>query len=343
MEFAGGILVGALVGVLATVIIQPPLERYYGWMRYRLRRRLVRRRQPIADDLADQGFLQLLRWTPSRPLDPRYHHVELDLSDSDEGQKWFPIEAWQEASTDAGIHYNGIVSSVTGYSVDHGESGPDSKRFVVTVVPSYYPDSVATQKLLGIEENWNRIREYARRTDGNSLLRTGPKQSFFVALSISTSDGYVLCVRRAIGGVATAHGLWSMGACETMLRPPESPGETPENFFDIARRAAHEEFGIPSPDLGHIWFSWFGVARPDGPMAIAHMEVSLTPEEVNSCLQNAEGAYESDAIRWIKIDSTEFVDLKSGRTQDGWLPFTFLVARGLSNFAHVLQNAPNRY
>jgi hypothetical protein len=50
---------------------------------------------------------------------------------------------------------------------------------------------------------------------------------------------------------------------------------------------------------------WFGYARLDGPMAIAHVRTPLSAAECADRMAHAEGRYEADAVRWINVDSPE--------------------------------------
>jgi hypothetical protein len=336
-----GAVVGALFGVIATVILQPTVDRHYHALLTALRRR-TRSAAPLQTDLQDIGLVQLARWTATRPLDPERHSVDLDHSPPTVYQQWFPTSAWEREKARDAESYAGEVCQVTDYSIDHGEAGEESKSFRLKVRPSTYPGGVTVQRLCQQDEYWQPVLQHFRERGGRDTLRVAPDQHFFTALTVTTARGETLAVRRSSSTVATAMGLWSLAACETMAAIPGRPGERPEDLFDLARRAAREEFGLSRQDIGHIWYSWFGFSSTDGLMAVAHTQTTLECADVASRVLDAEGGYESDALRWIRVNSAEHKLLSRRAANPGWVAFTPIVAEGLGRMWGTLSRPPIR-
>jgi hypothetical protein len=123
---------------------------------------------------------------------------------------------------------------------------------------------------------------------------------------------------------------------------PNLPGETPEDLFDLARRAAWEELGLARRDIGPIWFSWFGFSRTDGLMVVAHTQTHLSRDAVSQRIADAESGFESDGIRWIRVDSDEHKELIKRTPHPGWVDFTCVVAEGAGRMWPVLTSSPAR-
>lgn len=320
-----GLVLGAFLGVVFTVVFQAPLERLYAQIRSRVRR-LSRPTRVLGTDFEEIGFKQLLVWSAARPLVPALHSVTLDQRTAEFSQSWFPEHVWAEERERARSTISGEVSCITSYTVDHGEAGVESNRFDVVVRPSYYADGVAVQRLLSDTDRpwWGDVVRLFDRAGPAEALKKCPSQSFFVVLTVTTTDRQCLAVRRASGGVATAGGLWSLGACETMGPIPSQPGTQPESFFQLAERAAFEELGLERRQYGHIWFTWFGLARWDGLFTIAHIGCHLSAKELEAKIVGSMGCYEVDGIRWIEVHSPELKQLAVPALLDGWVPFASL-------------------
>jgi hypothetical protein len=341
VSFLAGALVGALIGVVVTVIVQPPVERWYASTRTRARRLARGSGHSVASDLERIGLFQILLWSASRPLDAALHDVRFDPAERSD-QRWFPEAVWIAARDMDRGRVDGIVADVISYSVDHGEVGPDSRRFDLSVRPSQYADAVAMQRLMKSDKNWISVEQLFRSVGTRKALECGPPQSLFVSLSLTSRDARCLALRRASAAVTTSGGLWSLGACETMDSPPRRPGHTPESFFDLARRAALEELGLERSDIGPIWFSWFGFSRCDGLLAVAHTTTHLTSEVVHDRILGAQGSYESDGIRWIDVHSDELTMLAQPHLHKDWLGFTCIVARDHKRLWSILETEPRR-
>lgn len=341
LAFFAGAVVGALIGLVVTVVAQPPVERWYRVGRAELARRVHRQQPPPSQDLEEIGFHQFVSWSGRRPLDPLLHRVHVDR-ELPGPQAWFEDDQWVACRDEFRSRVPGMVSHVAAYTVDHGEAGLPTRAFELTVRPCAYADGVAVQHLLADDHNWARVRRIFLDRGAREAIRMGPSQAFFVTLTLVTADGQCLALRRASGAVATSGGLWSLGACETMGAIPDRPGCEPEDLFDLAYRAAAEEFGIDRDDLGPIWFTWFGYTRLDGPMAVAHVRTVLSAVECLHRIRDAEGAYEADAIRWLAIDSPDLRQLSSPALHAGWLPFTCIVARDLLAVSKWLAVEPAR-
>jgi hypothetical protein len=342
VSFFVGAVVGAVIGVVVTVVLQPPFELWYAKARATAQR-LTRRAAPgHGTDLQRIGLYQVVAWAPSRPLDPGLHDVQFDPSERVQ-QRWFPEPAWREARQGARSRVDGVVADVSGYSVDHGEAGVRSNRFTLSVRRSSYADAVAMQSLTNSGEHWPAVEEYLRRVGTRTALATGPPQSLFVNLTVTSADLQVLALRRSSAAVVTSGGLWSLGACETMAPPPTLPGDTPETLFDLARRAAMEELGLTAADIGPIWFSWLGFSRCDGLLAVAHTRTQLASTEAEERILGSHGTYESDGIRWFDVRSKQLDALTEQRVHDDWLGFTCIVARDLKRLWKILDVQPRRH
>lgn len=339
LEFIAGILLGGVVGVVATVTIQDAVDR--AWRR--TLSGISRRRGPRGlevDDLRSIGLITLTRWSTRRPLDPSRHLAEVD-DDPDRAQTWFD-DGYLEAEVAAEeLFLSGIAAQVTRFSTDHGEGGADSLAFRLWVRPAPYAAGVTVQRLCSQQEHWNRVADLFER-DGVGALATAPPQHFFVALTVTTRHGRTLAVRRSAATVATARGLWSLAGCETMQAPVLVPGETPEDLFQLAERAAREEFGLQRTELGPVWFSWFGFSRTDGLMAVAHVRVDLDEDELVRRVVDAEGGYEFDALRWVRVGTPEMRQLATGAAGPDWVSFNPVVAAGIEQMWPALTRLPRR-
>ena len=339
VSFIMGAVIGAVLGVIATVLLQATFERWAAWIQAKWRHF---RRTPVTQpqDLQTIGLVQGAVWSSRRPLDPDRHVVIAQQWPEEFEQRWFAPDVWAEAQGSAVQSISGDVSSVADYRVDTGEAGEESRSFRLTVRPSRYAESVAVQRLCHRDDCWQDLGPRLA-ADLRGELAIGPPQSLFIALTISTTNGDVLAVRRS-GAVATANGLWSIGLCETMKAIPTEPGEDPETLFQLAYRAALEEAGINRQELGPIWFSWFGFARSDGPFAVAHSRTSLDAAEIERRLVESEGGYESDGIRWIPVRGNAMKELCVPIRHPGWVIFNPVVARGVCRLEPYLDLRPHR-
>lgn len=352
MEFVAGLILGAVVGVIASVTLEPPLARGYARARQRLNRMTGGWRRSAgvthlaSAQLRDIGLVPALAWSPSRPLDPRNHTVSFDRSTEGRVQSWFPDREWKAAQDSArvgpgGEYLTGNAARLVGYTVDSGEGDKTSVRFDLTVSVAAYSDTVAVQRLASTPAYWGDV---LGKLEGGqrAAIHEGPPQSLFVSLTVSTANGFVLASRRSSGAVATGGGLWQLGYNETMSAPSTRPGHEPETVFDLARRAALEEVGLQRDEIGPVWVSWFGFSVSDGPLMVAHTQTTLSQREVEERLQSAEGAYESSDVRWIRVRGEEHDALRVAIQHDGWLLFTPAVARGLWLVANDLNREPLR-
>ena len=122
---------------------------------------------------------------------------------------------------------------------------------------------------------------------------------------------------------------------------PNHPGAMPEDLFDLAERAAKEELGLDSHELGPIWISWFGIGRRHGLFCIAHTTTKLAEDQVISRVEGCYANFEADAFRWIPLTSPELRGLAESAT-DKWLPLTKVAARDLIRLRDDLQRNPWR-
>lgn len=338
MEFALGLLLGGLVGVIMTVVLQPPLERHWARITARASRMLPRPAlKQTVTDLAADGFIQLMAWSPNRPLDRRLHRA---IAGDGREEPCLSSQTIQQAREDAGRTIQGTAGSIVGYSVDHGEAGPESRAFVIQVESALYSDGVAFQNLLAEDSHWGVVKECVKALGPGSLKHL-PPNTFFIDLTLTTAAGNTLAIRRSAGGVETAKGLWALGACETMAPLPSHPGATPEDLFELAERAAKEELGLDSHELGPIWVSWFGIGRRHGLFCVAHTTTRLAEEQVVSRIEGCYANFEADAFRWIPLTSPELPTLAKNATDD-WLPLTRVAARDLTRLRDDLQRNPSR-
>ncbi|WP_375430522.1 hypothetical protein [uncultured Friedmanniella sp.] len=239
-------------------------------------------------------------------------------------------------------YVSGDVCEVTNSTVDHGESGPSSKDFVIYVRPSKYAASLALPKLLEDEAIWKPVENLISTRGIEGALRTAPLRSLFVALTLSTPTGEVLKTRRSTA-TASSRGIWSLGVCETMNSLSDQPGHPAEDLFALARRAAREELGLHGEDIGPIWYTWYGFGRTHGQFVVAHTSTSLPQAVVEQKAREAEAGWESDAFQWIALDSAEMRRISTLDRHAGWLDLTPLAARGLLAVHDVLTREPTRY
>lgn len=290
-----------------------------------------------ASDLAADGFIQLMAWSPNRPLDRDLHRA---IVGGGREEPCLPSAVLRDAREHARRTIQGTAGSIVRYTVDHGEAGPQSRAFVIEVASVAYSDGVAFQELLAEDSHWNSVRECVKAFGPESLSHL-PPNTFFIDLTLTTSSGNTLAIRRSAGGVETAKGLWALGACETMAPLPSHPGARPENLFDLAERAAKEELGLESHELGPIWISWFGIGRNHGLFCVAHTTTRLAEDQITSRIEDCYANFEADAFRWIHVASPELAGLAKHVTHD-WLPLTKVAARDLARLRDDLQRKPSR-
>lgn len=333
-----GAIVGAVCGVFASVFLQPTVER----IKLRALSHLNLRRTKITtgDDLREIDLYQIMSWSPARPLDPDRHRVERDDS-ARPPQLWFPPQIFEQAAAPIRARVQGEVCEATATTVDHGETNEESKGFTLRVRPSVYPDSLAIPRLLSDLELWRPIEQLIQREGIEAALSVAPPRSFFVNLTVATRRGEVLVTRRS-AATASGAGLQCLGVCETMNALPKKTGHRPEDLFDLARRAAWEELGLKSADLGPIWFTWYGFGRHHGQFAVAHCQTNLSAAEVEEHMSTAEAHWEADAFRWVALNGPEVSKLAAIRDQPGWLPLTPVAVRGLRTVWPYLGSKPHR-
>lgn len=338
VEFVAGLFLGGLVGIVMTVILERPLQRYWDRLVTRVRRRLSPRSITPQHGVVADDFIQLMSWSPARPLDPTYHVATSGRTVANRDQ--IPIPGLPDLD-DLRRDYRGQAGSIIGYRVDHGEAGRESRRFTIEVDSALYADGMAFQKALRGDAGWEAARRLVTDLGPSSLARL-PTNTFFMNLTLTTASGNTLALRRSAGGVATGRGKWALGACETMTEPSELPGSRPEDLFDLARRTAEEEFGLARDEIGPIWVTWFGIGRGHGMFCVAHTSTRLTESTVEQRVLNSHASYESDGLRWIRVDDVEISSLAAA-PPDEWLPLSKVSASDLTRLKDDLLRTPTRY
>ena len=258
-------------------------------------------------------------WSPELLLRPR--DVEATRTAAGAAQDWLSDHdslAGYEAKALAQHGTGGKTAYLVGLVLDNPEVRGDPERrhpLSWQVAPGDYSKFLATRSYLHSPQGasdqqliWERLE-----TNWADALKCAPPSIVAVNISVVSDDLRVLTLQRS-NTVATARGMWCVGAHETMnwIDADRPLGENgPETAFTLAERALHEEVRLEPTEYGPILFSWFGLYIPDACAYLyGHVRTKLEATEVTRRIQKSQGSYEvlnaGEMVSWEHYDCKPF-------------------------------------
>lgn len=286
------------------------------------------RQQVIIYDSEKDGLIPLHSWSYYHRLLPQNMKIQL---------KHRPKQSYlNEGIIDTSRkdfekqNYRGRnVCYCVGYNVDH-QDNKYGQIFVLKVAPCDYSESLALEQYL--RDNPDKKKEIA------AIVNNDPQQYFsfaipsviFINLIVISENDNLLVLRRS-KSVASARGLWSVGAYETMEYAKSSTAKVDNNFHSLAERCLDEELGIYrtfQSQSGEVTSYYNDIFISSMSLSLFHMGLlvfgvvklkNLTESEIELRISSSHGKYESDQIRWLplnKKDIKDFIENDNGIYQD---------------------------
>jgi len=288
-----GVLFGFVLGTISG-LLTPVIQRHLRKTRGRIRDR--RYFNPLRFDPQTVNFFTLNQWSEARPL---HRSLIIQAIGNPQPQTWCDekeLTRIRNEITDKG----GPACSLIDLVVDHRESD-EGQSLRLTFAPSVYGDFLAVSEYFTQHpDEVSVVMDRLEREGTESMIRTAPLSVVAVNVTVTSSDGYVLAIRRS-SSVRTSQNVWTLGPNETMNLPNGRPGES-EDFYRLAERCLREELGLePLTDYEQIFFSWMGYNVPGAIVhIIAHVMSTRDHFQIEESLHRSHGAFEADQIAWIK-------------------------------------------
>ncbi|MFJ7074445.1 hypothetical protein [Streptomyces sp. NPDC098781] len=298
-----GFALGVISGLLTNII----------WVRRgRLRSLAEGIRQPKYEPLgftpAEVGLFPLNRWTTARPL--QRNHLQVSVTETRPQQQWFNESEWQRIADEFHRRYTGDIGFLTDASIDHRESR-EGEDFRYTITPCDYSEHLATVEYLRRHpEAQSRIRASFADGDIIAFARTSPPTSIKINVAVLNLDNEFLAVQRS-GAVDFKRGVWTVGPNEGMkLARHTTPGDPPEDFFDLGERCLREELNLEPVDYSGINISWVGYEVKTIQFKVyAQVRTHLSKREVNERLLSSHSLFEAQDTKWIPFQKKYVMDI----------------------------------
>lgn len=249
------------------------------------------------------NFYRISHWNTNRQL--RASNVESPRVVEHSGkQDWMDPDKRQAISDS--IVGGSPCASIRFWLLDDRES-EESQRLRIMTAESHYREFITNYRYFRQNpSDLSAVKERIERHGMLPVMSTAPLSNVTMNATITSSDGYVLMMKRP-RGANTYPGEWAAGPHETMNWPPSfapsgTPGSggRPEGLFDLAVRALVEEAGLTTDDYPRIVFSWFGVWIQDvSYYFFAHVKSNRTSREITRLVADCESATETDRLDWL--------------------------------------------
>lgn len=329
-------LLGAVIGFIPSIIL------YYLNIIKKNRQNKKSYEQVITYPFKDDILILLHSWSFRHHLLPnRTKTIELErpephdlIKDKEEFNSY--VEAFREQN------YTGTVAYCVGYNIDH-QDNIYGRDFELKVSSCDYSESLALGKYLSVHPE---VKEQIRRMvndDPQAYFKKALPSDIFLNLIVISEFGNILALRRS-KAVASARGLWCVGAYETMEQYHESTALGDSDFHALAKRCLEEEFAISQieQDENHhiiqryksIFISSISLSLSHAGMlvtGIVRLENMTEGEVMQRITKNAHSKYEHDDLRWLPFDHKEvknFIEKGTGlydnfvkSTDERWISY----------------------
>lgn len=248
-----GLVVGAALGLVFTVLFEDGLRRMQASASSRLRRLRARRGTlPAPTTEFRLGPLQtsvlIVEGDGQQVIDEQAVRVIVDPAmvtlPDDVAQLRQDIAEQQRQRRRAGLHahWNGPSYAVTGLSVER--NGIDEAPGVcLRLKSSDYYTFLATQQLETVLPDGTTLR--AKYLDPYPAIKPPDfmSSSFGTYIAVVTADDQLAVTQRS-NNVGAFPQHWDASANEALSRSLDSRGRTPPSLYDVARRGLHEELAL---------------------------------------------------------------------------------------------------
>ena len=329
-------LLGAVIGFVPSIIL------YYFNIIKKNRQNKRSYEQVINYKFENDILIPLHSWSFKHPLLPkrtkiiqkeRLHLHELILNQE---------EFNSYVDTFKAQNYTGAISYCVGYNVDH-QDNKYGENFELMVADCDYSEALASGKYLSAHpEIKDRIRAMVSE-DPQAYFRKAIPSDIFINLIVVSEYGNILVLRRS-KSVASARGLWCVGAYETMEQYHESTAHGDPDFHALAQRCLEEELAIQQieQDVDNriiqryksIFISSISLSMSHAGMlvtGIVRLENITEGEVIKRISKKAHSKYEHDDVRWLPFNHREvkkFVENETGiydnfvkSTNEKWISY----------------------
>lgn len=291
------------------------------------------------------GLIQLHAWSYSHRLQPENTIMKKgQRPDSDLIKR--PGEFEKLVEKYKAQNFRGEVCYMVDYNVDH-QDNEYGKSLEITLAPCDYSESEALGEYCKLHpELVAEVKQLLNR-DTKEYFKKALPSVVFMNLIIVSEDDNILVLRRS-RAVASAQGLWCVGAYETMEYPFSSTACNDSSFHKLATRCLAEEIGIrpveriPNQAKTRRIFDDDSIFISSMSLSTWHMGILITAivklkniseeELTNRIISQAHSKYEHDGLQWLPINITEiknfiekdtgiyteFVNANNGR----WIDYT---------------------
>ena len=303
-------LLGAVIGFIPSIIL------YYFNILKKNRQNRKSYAQVINYPHENDILIPLHSWSFKHPLLPkRTRIIQKTRPDSTEF-----IKNQEEYDTYVETfklqNYTGDISYCVGYNVDH-QDNRYGENFELMVANCDYSEALASGKYLtGHPDVKEQIRAMVNN-DPQSYFRMAIPSDIFLNLIVVSEFGNLLVLRRS-KSVASARGLWCLGAYETMEQYHESTAHGDPDFHALAQRCLEEEFAISQIEreadnrivqrYKSIFISSISLSLSHAGMlvtGIVRLENITEGEVIQRISKSAHSKYEHDDVRWLPYNHKE--------------------------------------
>lgn len=273
-------------------------------------------------DVADDGLVQLVKWSKAR----RLNHNTVDTTYEGrvrrahlfDEQPWHDQVAANRARGDAGR-----TAYLTALAVDHHENEA-RQNFAIRIAESEYAEALATTQVYHTDDVLKARLDAALDGPLDSFMGRVPPTSLTACVSVLSSEGSLLLLRRS-RSVRTFPSEWTVGLNETMKYTDE-PGAG-ESLHAVAIRGLQEELGLAGDDVPKpLMLSWLGWSRQSSSFATVNLvRSSLTEAEIEERWGESHSVYEHDLLRWCPLRRRPVSSIVTGgKAPDGSHRWSYL-------------------
>lgn len=281
----------------------------------------------IQYDPEKDGLLLLHSWSYEHRLLPQ--NMKIELRERPEQSFVDPHALETARQYFEKQNYKGDICYCVGYNVDH-QDNIYGQMFVLEVAPCDYSEALALGEYL--KDKPEKKQEIANIINKDPLqyFSSAIPSDIFVNLIVISENNNLLALRRS-KSVASARGIWTIGAYETMEYRKGGTAKSDNNFHSLAERCLIEEFGIYRTFLaksGKVTYYYNDIFISSFTLSLYHMGLlvfavvqlkNMTEGEIEQRISRSHGKYESDQVRWLPFDKKgikEFIENNTGIYKD---------------------------
>lgn len=326
-----GLVVGATLGLVFTVLFEDALRQARTSVSSRIRRLRARGNLPNPATEFRLGPLQtsvlIVEGDGEQVIDEQAVRVLVDPAmvtlPDDIAQLRRDIAEQQDQRRRAGLHahWNGPSYAVVGLSIER--AGIDEAPGVcLRLKCTDYYTFLATQQLGTVLPSGTTVRE--KYLDPYPATRTPDfmSSSFGAYVAVVTADDHLVVTKRS-SEVGAFPGLWDASANEALSRSLDSRGRTPPSLYDVARRGLHEELALDPAEyrLELLAFNLDRSTNQWGCMFAAFLHDMAAGELLGRGTRGIADKWEHDTVETVPFSIEAVIDylMRSDR-RDYWTP-----------------------